>query len=697
MINIKKRNGKIVEFNPQKIYKRIKDQCFNLKVDCDLIFQKTISGIVSGMTTKEIDTFIANCSADQIINHPDYSYLASRILITRQAKEIGIKPKSTDFYYDFFGINSFLYKYSLRDNNETPIELPHQMYNRVSKYLEYDDLYEDLAERNIGLATPILINSGTERKSLISCNITTLKDDSTEGILSTLNDISKSSKEGAGIGLHIHNIRSKDTIVSSFKGKAGGVIRLADMIQSHMRFFKQGNRSGSCSLSLGIWHKDIFDFIELKSQIGKEELRTRDLFTTVCIPDLFLKKLINNENDWYLFCPHDLLKSGLKALHDCYGNEFEEIYNKAIELNIGKKVSLDELWNKLLSIQVESGNPCIFFWDNANNYNSQNNIGIIRGSNLCVEFMGVSDKNNTSQCCLGLINLANLKLNDFKEIERRTEVLVKSLNKVIDKNVWSTKESELAGLGQRTIGIGIAGLADYFANNKIDFISEESKLFNDKLMETINKKSIEISSELAKKDGNYPLYKNSIWDKNKIPMRNSLRICLMPSASTSVLMGVNEMFEPFESNIFIRKIDKAEFLMINKFLVRDLEELNLWTDEIKNSILANNGSIQYIFTIPIEIRNRYKTIWEIKQKDLIDLAAIRQNHIDQGQSLNLYFNDPNSAKIGGAIKYAWEQNLKTIYYTKTKSKLSNPTRLGGKEILPEKPENSNFECFGCSS
>lgn len=695
MINIKKRSGKIVDFNPNKIYKRIKDQCFNLKVDIDLIFQKVISGICSEMTTKEIDSYIATCAADQIIQHPDYSYLASRILITRQSKEINVIPEKTDYEYDFFGISSFFHKYSLRDDNGNPIELPHMMYKRVSDYLEVPNLYENISNRNISLATPILINSGTERKSLISCNITTLKDDSLEGINDTLNCISTSSKDAAGIGLHIHNLRSKESLVSSFKGNAGGVIRFADMVQSHMRFFKQGNRAGSCAITLGVWHKDILDFIDLKAQVGQDELRTRDLFTTVAIPDLFMKKLISGDDDWYLFCPNDLKLNNLKPLHDCYGEEFESIYNNAVSLNIGKKVSLLEIWNKILHIQVEAGNPCIFFWDNANKNNWQENIGIIRGSNLCVEFMGVSDVNMTSQCCLGLINLANLKLNDFDEIRKRTRLLVITLNKIIDKNKWSTIEAEFGGLGQRTIGIGIAGLADYYAKHNINFISEESSVFNNELLKVINEESIIVSSELAKVIGNYPMYKNSYWDKNDIPMRNSLRICLMPSASTSVLLGVNEMFEPFESNIFIRKIDKAEFIMINKWLVKDLENLNLWNNDIRSKILNNNGSVQNIKEIPLSIQEKYKTIWEIKQKDLIDLAAIRQNHIDQGQSLNLYFKDPTSGKIGAAIKYCWEKGLKTIYYTKTKSKLEAPKRLGG-ELLPEKPKDSIFECFGCT-
>lgn len=703
-----KLDGKKQQFLPNKVFKRIKSQSKDLSVDPSLVFQDVVTGMVDQMSTTEIDNLIAVSAASRIIEDPDYSLLASRIIISRQGKLINIQPNECDYSFDFFGARSFLHKYSERDDNELPIELPHMMYERVANYLgcdhlHYRKLYNYLCNKKISLATPILINAGTERKSLISCNITTLAGDDTDSILSMLNDISKSSRDGQGIGLHIHNIRSKHSLVSSFKGKAGGVVRLCDMVQSHMRFFKQGKRSGSAAIYLGAWHRDIEDFLELRLPTGDEKMRTRDLFTAVCFPDLFMEKLNSGDDDWYVFCPNDVKKAGFsKGLHEVWGEDWKKLYNELVDLGIGHKTSVSKLWNMHIKSLAEAGMPYTNYWDNMNRNNPQSNIGIRTGSNLCAEYLSISKGDYTPQCCLGLIPLHNIDKNDFSEIRKRVEVLTIALNRVIDLNVWSTSAAKKAAEEQRTIGIGIAGLADYMAKHKIDFDSDEAKEFNRKMMSTIYDTAKKTSSKLAVEiyGKSYAAWKGSQYEEEGVPMSNSLLTCMMPSASSSVMIGCNEMFEPFQSNIFVRRIDAAEFVVVNKWMVRDLKEINLWNEDIRNTIIQNDGSVQNIDVIPNDIKRRYRTIWEIKQRELIELAAIRQNNgIDQAQSMNLYFSEATTGKIGGALNFAWQLGLPTgSYYTKTRSELSAPKRLSNViENMPNKPINSDFECFGCSA
>lgn len=535
-----------------------------------------------------------------------------------------------------------------------------------------------------------------EGVSVHNCNITTLINDDTQGILQTIDDISLSSRDGAGIGLHIHQLRSKESLVSSFKGNAGGVTRFADMVQAHMRFFKQGNRAGSAALYLGIWHRDIEDFLELRLPTGDEKMRTRDLFTAVCIPDLFMEKLNSGDDEWYVFCPHEVKQAGFKTLHDTWGEEFKELYKSLIEAGLGRKTSVRELWGMITKSLVESGLPYIFYWDNANKQNMQRNISVVRGYNLCLEYGGVSNPNYTSQCNLALVPLHNLELNDFKEVKVRVRQLVKSLNRAIAVNQWSTEAAKNAGLDQRTIGIGIAGLSDYLQKHNIPYISDEAKEFNDKLMETIYKTAIEASSDLVSEYGVYPSWKGSPYEEMGIEVANSLLICLMPSASTSTLLGVTESFEAPHSNIFVRKVDSGEFTVVNKYLIKQLKELGLWNEEVRSNIIANQGSIQNIQGIPEEIKEVFKTIWEIKMKDYIEIAAIRQKNIDQGQSMNLYFSDPTTGKIGGALNHSWKCGLPSgSYYVKTRSALAAPTRLA--VDVPQKPVDSKFDCFGCSA
>ena len=478
-MRIKKRNGEYQAFMPNKILSRIKSSAKNLNVDCDSLFMEVVPLIYDEMTTTELDELIAFKAADKVINHPDYSTLGGRLLLSRQSKIIGKELQPVDLTYDFFAATTFLKKYSIKDS--VPTELPSCMYERVSKHLansedEKNMFVEELTNKRMNFATPIYTNAGIpKRNGMISCNLTTLYEDSIDGIEDTLTKISYASKEGAGIGLLIDPLRSKHSIVGSFNGNAGGVIRLADMVQSKMRFYKQGSRSGSCALYLSLWHRDIMDFLELTLPIGDEQLRTRDLFTSVVVNDLFMEKLTNNEN-WYLFCPNDIKKAGLKPLHETWGNEFNEEYNKAVELGLGTPVNPKTIWDSIIKSQVESGRPYVFFKDNANKRNMQRNIGVIKQSNLCIEITNVSKPGYTSQCTLGSINLA--EHDSLESIAKSTRVMVRGLNRVIDKNKWSDDWSELAGLDQRSLAIGVAGLADFFAKKKISFESEEAKQWN---------------------------------------------------------------------------------------------------------------------------------------------------------------------------------------------------------------------------
>lgn len=719
-MRIVKRDKTTQGFTPNKILTRIKNQAKGLKVDCDTLFQEVIPQIYDNMTTTEIDEIIAFKAADKVILHPDYSLLGGRILLSRQSKLIGKELQPVDMKYDFFAATTFLSKYSLKDGDKKPTELPSCMYNRVANFLHDDnekdrlELLDEITNKRGNFATPTYTNAGVpERNGMISCNLTHLESDSFEGIENTLTKISAASKEGSGIGLLIDPLRSKDSIVESFKGNAGGVVRLADMVQSKMRFYKQGSRSGSCALYLSVWHRDILDFLDLTLPIGDEQLRTRDLFTAVIINDLFMNKLQNNEM-WYTFCPNDIKKAGLRALYDLHGEEFEIEYQKAVDLGLGKEINPKSIFDSIIKSQVESGKPYVMFKDNANKNNMQRNIGVIKQSNLCIEVFQASKPNYTPQCTLASINLS--EHDSLDTIAKTTKVLVKALNKVIDKNKWSDDWSKAAGEDQRALAIGVAGMADFFAKKKISFESEEAKQWNKDIFETMYKAAVEESMRLAIEQGrNYPAWEGSPYSEGKtyiegwsplpegqpIPMINSLLISLMPTASSAILLSVFESFEPVTANLFTRRVGQGEFLVINKYLVNELLEIGLWNRTMIDKLITNQGSVQNIMEIPEDIRYRYKDVWEIPQKVLLDLSIIRNKYIDQSQSLNVYHSEGKYNKIANALIYAWKGGLKTgVYYTRTKSKLSANSKLATSKVnvAPvEKPVNSQFECVGCSA
>jgi len=718
-MRIQKRDKSTQAFTPNKILNRIKTQAKGLNVDCDILFQEVIPLINDNITTTEIDEIIAFKSADKIIQHSHYSLLGGRILLSRQSKLIGKELQPVDLTYDFFAATTFLTKYSLKDSAKSPTELPSCMYNRVSNFLHDDneadrlELLNELSLKKGNFATPTYTNAGVpERNGMISCNLTHLEDDSFEGIENTLTKISSASKEGSGIGLLIDPLRSKDSIVESFKGNAGGVVRLADMVQSKMRFYKQGSRSGSCALYLSVWHKDIFDFLHLTLPIGDEQLRTRDLFTSVIINDLFMDKLKADE-PWYTFCPNDIKKNGLKPFYDLHGEEFVAEYNKAVDLGIGKAVSPKDIFDSIIKSQVESGKPYVMFKDNANKRNMQKNIGIIKQSNLCIEIFQASKPKYTPQCTLASVNLS--EHTNLESIAKTTKILVKSLNKVIDKNKWSDDWSKTAGMDQRALAIGVAGMADFFAKKKISYESEEAKQWNKDITETMYKSAIEESMRLAIEKGeNYPSWEGSPYSKGEtyiegwsplpegepIPLLNSLFLGLMPTASSAILLGVFESFEPVTSNLFTRRVGQGEFLVVNKYMVDELIENGLWDAKLIEKVKKNKGSIQTITEIPSDIRFRYKDVWEIPQRVLLDLAIIRNKYVDQSQSLNIYHSDAKYGKIASALMYAWKGGLKTgVYYTRTKSKLETNTKLASNSVIEEvdKPKDSPFDCFGCSA
>ena len=688
-MKIIKRDGSKQSFMPNKILTRLKQQSKSLKVNTTLLFQKVVPHITDGMTATDIDEIIAFQCADLCIEHPDYSVLGGRILISRQSKLLEIETNSVDDMFDTFAASTFLKKYSMHER------VANHLY--PNSFKERRRMKNELSEKKINFATPIYSNSGIEgRNGMISCNLTLLKDDSIEGINETLDKISHGSKEGSGIGLNIDVLRSSRSLVKSFKGYAGGVVRFADMVQSHMRFYKQGNRSGSCALYLSTWHRDILEFLELRLPIGEELNRARDLFIAASIDDVFMKALTGSKK-YHLFCPNDIKEAGLKPFHTIHGEEFENEYNKAVELGLGHEIEPRKIWDALIRSQVESGTPYVFYKDNANKRNMQDNIGTISQSNLCIEIMQASKPGYTPQCTLASVNLA--EHDNLRSISKSVKVLVRALNQVIDRNKWSDEWSKNAGLDQRAIAIGVAGMADFFAKKKISFESEEAKEWTEKIFEVMYKSALEESTQLAIETGeNYPAYEGSMYSRGEpIPMKNSLLLGLMPTASSAILLGAFECFEPVTSNIFTRMVGDGEFIVVNKYLVQELDELGLWTEDIRNKLIANEGSVQHIAEIPEDIRYRYKTVWEIPQKALLDLSIIRNKYVDQSQSLNVYHADAKYSKISSALVYAWKNGLKTgAYYTRTLSKIRANKKLSASDNVqtPKKPENSMFTCEG---
>lgn len=765
-----KRNGQKIDFNPNKILLRIKKQSEGLKVNPDELFLKVTQGIADNMTTNEVDDLISIVAESLSMNHPDYSTLAAKISISKLHKETednfmkatkkqynagllndsyynkvkenielieSVIDYERDFNFDYFGWCSLKDIYLLKMKNGQLVERPQQLYIRVALMVtnnadDFREKYNDLSNQMESPATPIKINIGTKIGQIASCNLSIVPDDSTEGLLEMLGRISISSSKAEGIGLAVSNIRSRETNVGNSDGKAGGIFKYLKVINEALRFWNQrGKRPGSCAVYIEPWHKDIFDILDMRKKTGDDTLRARDLFSALWIPDNFMRAVEEN-TDWYLFCPHDIKMAGLKPFYEIYGAEYEEEYNKAVELGIGTKIKAHDLWLKVLEAQIESGMPYMCFKDSANIKSNQKNMGVIHSSNLCSEIMEVTDANTTAICTLTSIPVQKFVkdgLYDYEELGRVARSVTKSLNIAIDVNEYSTEEGRKGGLEQRALGIGIQGLADVFALLKFPFVSPEARQLNKNIFETIYFNALRQSCDLAKETGlTYSAFEGSpisegifqwqMWnikeenlsgmydwkqlrkDIKKYGVRNSLVTTCPPTASSARVIGSNEAFEPFTSNLYVRRVTGGEFAMVNKHLVRELEEEGIWNRETLQELMKNDGSVQNIPTISEDIKERYKTVWEISQKALIEMSADRGPFIDQSQSLNIFFSTPTVGKLTTSHTLSWKLGLKTGQYYLRSESVDNKAKhlaIDMDKNKPEKPQDSQFECFGCSS
>ena len=804
MLVIEKRNGEQASFNPTKILNRIKKSAKGLKVSADEIFIKVITSVPTEgvIKTKELDKLISEISASYTGSHYDYSRLAASVAISSYHKETSPSFSETmkslcfegvinqklidiideygedkvdavidheqDYNFDYFAWRTLQEMYLTKNSKGKIVERPQHMYLRVALWVTQSfeqavEYYQSLSKQLVSPATPIMINSGTKIPQLASCVLHFNDDDSRNGLLATLRDISVYSADAAGIGLCMSNIRSKESRLSSSGGFAGGLLKYLKIVNESLRFFnQQGRRPGSAAVYLEPWHKDIFDLLDIKKNTGAEELRARDLFTALWIPDNFMRAVETN-GDYYLFCPNDIKKAGLKAFHTIYGEEFEAEYQKAVELGIGKKVKSQDIWFKIVEAQIETGVPYLCSKDNANNKTNHKNIGTIRQSNLCNEIYQYTDEKTTAICTLSSIVLKNYIINgkfDFQLLFEEVRKVVKALNKVIDINSYSTDKGEKGGLEQRAIAIGTQGLADVFFLLDYVFNSPEAKKLNKDIFETIYYAALFESNNLCK-TGEYKPYKyfkgspiskgtfqfdmwgvdkgdlSGMWNWEELAEEikkhgvcNSLTTAQMPVASSAKITSSYEMTEPAHSALFNRRVVGGEIMIVNKYLIEDFDNIDLWSENLKNEIILNDGSIQNInFNKYLDTESKgydkkvkriehlikkYKTIWEISQKDLIDMAADRAPFIDQSQSMNIYMSNPTLSKITSSHFHAWKKGLKTLcYYVRTKaistgakhlaidvsavnSKIEKPIEAKI-EALPQKPADSQFDCFGCSS
>jgi ribonucleoside-diphosphate reductase alpha chain len=765
-----KRNGQKIDFNPNKILLRIKKQSEGLKVNADELFLKVTQGIADNMTTNEVDDLISIVAESLSMNHPDYSTLAAKISISKLHKETednfmkatkkqynagllndtyynkvkenielieSVIDYKRDFNFDYFGWCSLKDIYLLKMKNGQLVERPQQLYVRVALMVtnnadDFREKYNDLSNQKESPATPIKINIGTKIGQIASCNLSIVPDDSTEGLLEMLGRISISSSKAEGIGLAVSNIRSRETNVGNSDGKAGGIFKYLKVINEALRFWNQrGKRPGSCAIYIEPWHKDIFDVLDMRKKTGDDTLRARDLFSALWIPDNFMRAVEEN-GDWNLFCPHDIKIAGLKPFYEIYGAEYEEEYNKAVELGIGTKIKAHDLWLKILEAQIESGMPYMCFKDSANSKSNQKNMGVIHSSNLCSEIMETTNANTTAICTLTSIpvqKFVNDGVYNYNELGRVARSITKSLNIALEINEYSTEEGRKGGLEQRALGIGIQGLADVFALLKLPFTSPEARQINKNIFETIYFNALTESCRLAKESGlTYSGFEGSpisegifqweMWgikeenlsgmydwkqlreDIIKYGVRNSLVTTCPPTASSARVIGSNEAFEPFTSNLYVRRVTGGEFAMVNKHLVRELEEEGIWNRETLQELMKNDGSVQNIPTISEDIKERYKTVWEISQKALIEMSADRGPFIDQSQSLNIFFSTPTVGKLTTSHTLSWKLGLKTGQYYLRSESVDNKAKhlaIDMDKNKPEKPQDSQFECFGCSS
>jgi ribonucleoside-diphosphate reductase alpha chain len=777
-----KRDGRKEPVKFDKITARIQKLCYGLDpdhVNPVQLAMKVIEGIYDGVTTSELDNLAAEIAATLTATHPDYALLASRIAISNLQKNTHKSFSKTisdlynyhdpkngkpapliseeiyqivqehaelldstliydrDFGFDYFGFKTLEKSYLLKMHGKV-VERPQHMFMRVAMGIHKRDIdaaietYHLMSERWFIHATPTLFNAGTPHPQLSSCFLLQMKSDSIEGIFDTLKQCAKISQAAGGIGLSIHNVRATGSYIRGTGGISNGIIPMLRVFNDTARYVDQGGgkRKGSFAIYLEPWHADILAFLDLKKNHGKEELRTRDLFTALWIPDLFMKR-VEADADWSLFCPNEA-----PGLNLCWGEEFESLYTRYEQEGRARRVvKAQEIWFSILESQIETGNPYLVYKDACNRKSNHQHLGTIQSSNLCTEIIEYTSPDEIAVCNLASLALPRFVQSgqfDHQKLFEVTQVVTRNLNKVIDHNDYPVEEARHSNLRHRPIGIGVQGLADTFILLRLPFESEEARQLNREIFETIYFGALTASKELAKQEGPYETYAGSpvskgilqydMWNVKPSPrwnwqelkqeiaqhgLRNSLLLAPMPTASTSQILGNNECFEPYTSNLYTRRVLSGEFIVVNKHLLRDLVKLGIWNERLKQKIIMHNGSIQEIEEIPSFIRELYKTVWEIKQKTLIDMAADRGAFICQSHSLNLFVSYPNYAKLTSMHFYAWKKGLKTgLYYLRTKAAadaikftvdqttLSSPSLVDNSKVCTL---TETGECLACSS
>ncbi|NAS31794.1 ribonucleoside-diphosphate reductase subunit alpha [Flavobacteriaceae bacterium R38] len=740
-----KRDGRKEPVMFDKITARVRKLCYGLNnlVDPVKVAMRVIEGLYDGVTTSELDNLAAETAATMTTTHPDYARLAARISVSNLHKNTKksfsetmtdlynyINPRTgkeapllsdevykvimdnadtldsniiynRDFGYDYFGFKTLERSYLLKINGQIA-ERPQHMLMRVSIGIHLNDLdaaletYELMSKKYFTHATPTLFNSGTPKPQMSSCFLLAMKEDSIDGIYDTLKQTAKISQSAGGIGLSIHNVRATGSYIGGTNGTSNGIVPMLRVFNDTARYVDQGGgkRKGSFAMYVEPWHADIFDFLDLKKNHGKEEMRARDLFYAMWIPDLFMKR-VQEDGKWTLMCPNEC-----PGLFDCHGEEFEKKYEAYETADKGRKtIKARELWEKILESQIETGTPYMLYKDAANRKSNQKNLGTIRSSNLCTEIMEYTSPDEVAVCNLASIALPMFVKDgafDHEELFRVTKRVTKNLNRVIDRNYYPVIEAQNSNFRHRPVGLGVQGLADAFIMLRMPFTSDEAKKLNQEIFETLYFAAVTASMEEAKKDGPYESYKGSPisegefqynlwgikddelsgrWDWGKLRkevkkngVRNSLLVAPMPTASTSQILGNNECFEPYTSNIYTRRVLSGEFIVVNKHLLEDLVNLGLWNEDLKQELMRANGSVQNIDVVPQEIKELYKTVWELSMKDIIDMSRHRGYFIDQSQSLNLFMEGATFAKLTSMHFYAWKSGLKTgMYYLRTKA------------------------------
>lgn len=789
-----KRDGRREPVMFDKITARVRKLCYGLNslVDPVKVAMRVIEGLYDGVTTSELDNLAAEIAATLTVQHPDYAKLAARIAVSNLHKNTkktfsevmtdlynyanprtgkkapllsdetykiiqdnALKLDSTiiynrDFSYDYFGFKTLERSYLLKINGKIA-ERPQHMLMRVAIGIHKNDIdeaietYELMSKKYFTHATPTLFNSGTPKPQMSSCFLLQMKDDSIDGIYDTLKQTAKISQSAGGIGVSIHNIRATGSYIRGTNGTSNGIVPMLKVFNDTARYVDQGGgkRKGSFAVYLEPWHADVFDFLDLKKNTGKEEMRARDLFYAMWIPDLFMKRVQENGN-WTLMCPNEC-----PNLFDTYGDEFEKLYTSYEKANKGRKtIKAQHLWEKILESQIETGTPYMLYKDAANKKSNQKNLGTIRSSNLCTEILEYTAKDEIAVCNLASIaipmfieqNAKGKKVFNHQKLFEVTKKITRNLDTVIDQNYYPVKEAENSNLRHRPIGLGIQGLADAFIMLRLPFASDKAKALNKDIFETIYFAAVTSSMEIAKQKGAYSTFEGSpisegkfqfnLWNVSEEELsgrwdwkslrkevvengiRNSLLVAPMPTASTSQILGNNEAFEPYTSNIYTRRVLSGEFIVVNKHLLEDLIKINLWNNDMKEAIMRANGSIQHIDVIPQELKDLYKTVWEMSMKDIIDMSKERGYFIDQSQSLNLFMQDANYSKLTSMHFYAWKSGLKTgMYYLRTKSAVNaiqftlssnkkednkplSPEEL--KEIIKQSKDNPD-DCVMCGS